>query len=89
MDIPELEEELGLKLSPLAWLPNFFSLPPQAQIASTQAYQLGKVIARVVCLCVCVSVCLSLFSFFFSFSSLLLALFYCLFSPCQNYGHLQ
>ncbi|XP_024400981.1 uncharacterized protein [Physcomitrium patens] len=42
LDIPELEEELGLKLSPLAWLPNFFSLPPQAQIASTQAYQLGK-----------------------------------------------
>lgn len=44
-EIPAIEEELGLKLSPLAWLPNFFSLPPEAQIASTQAYQQGQVIA--------------------------------------------
>ncbi|KAG0585426.1 hypothetical protein KC19_2G010900 [Ceratodon purpureus] len=41
-EIPEIEEELGLKLSSLTWLPNFFSLPPEAQIASTQAYQQGK-----------------------------------------------
>jgi hypothetical protein len=43
-EIPDIEEELGLKLSPLPWLPSFFSLPPEAQIASTLAYQQGKVI---------------------------------------------
>jgi len=46
-EIAAIEEELGLKLSPLAWLPNFFSLPPEAQIASTQAYQQGKVLLSV------------------------------------------
>lgn len=42
LEIPDIEEELGLKLAPLSWLPNFFSLPPEAQIASTLAYQQGK-----------------------------------------------
>lgn len=41
-EIPGIEQELGLKLSPLPWLPSFFSLPPEAQIASTLAYQQGK-----------------------------------------------
>jgi len=39
-----MERELGSKLSPVGWLPNFFSLSPEAQIAGTQAYQDGKVL---------------------------------------------
>jgi hypothetical protein len=43
-DLSEVEEELGVKLSPLFWLPGFYSIPPEIQIAGTKAYQEGKVL---------------------------------------------
>lgn len=42
-EIPSIETELGCKLSPLPWLRGFYSLPQEAQIASSQAYRLGKI----------------------------------------------
>ncbi len=44
LELVEIEEELGVKLTRVAWLPGFFSLPPDAQIAGSRAYQQGKVI---------------------------------------------
>jgi len=44
LELVEIEEELGVKLARVAWLPGFFSLPPDAQIAGSCAYQQGKVI---------------------------------------------
>ncbi|CAM6038045.1 unnamed protein product [Sphagnum compactum] len=42
LELVEIEEELGVKLTRVAWLPGFFSLPPDAQIAGSCAYQQGK-----------------------------------------------
>lgn len=42
-DIPKIESEIDFKLEPVLWLPGFFSFPPQAQIASTDAYRHGKI----------------------------------------------
>ncbi|MCO5576381.1 hypothetical protein L7F22_030191 [Adiantum nelumboides] len=41
--IPSLEVELGCKLSPLMWLQEFYSLPCDAPIASSEAYRAGKI----------------------------------------------
>lgn len=41
-EVPAIEADLGIKLSPLSWLRGFFSLPREAQIAGSRAYQLGK-----------------------------------------------
>ncbi|CAM6101416.1 unnamed protein product [Calypogeia fissa] len=43
LDVSEIEEELGVKLSPLSWLPGFYSIPREVQIAGTKAYQEGKI----------------------------------------------
>lgn len=42
-EIPTIEMELGCKLSRLPWLQGFYSLPQGAHIASSQAYQAGKI----------------------------------------------
>ncbi|PKA60562.1 tRNA (cytosine34-C5)-methyltransferase [Apostasia shenzhenica] len=39
----EFEADLNCKLEKVNWLPGFFSIPPHTQIASTKAYQLGKI----------------------------------------------
>lgn len=39
----DIETELDCKLEEVDWLPGFFSFPPHIQIASTNAYQLGKI----------------------------------------------
>ncbi|CAI0392857.1 unnamed protein product [Linum tenue] len=38
----EIEAEMQCKLERVGWLPGFYSLPPQIQIASSQAYKEGK-----------------------------------------------
>ena len=43
-EIDEIEAELQCSLNEVSWLPNFYSIPPQIQIASSKAYQHGKVI---------------------------------------------
>ncbi|KAM7252369.1 hypothetical protein ACFE04_024252 [Oxalis oulophora] len=40
--IEELEAELNCKLQRVNWLPAFYSLPPQTQIANSKAYKQGK-----------------------------------------------
>eukprot|EP01018_Ginkgo_biloba_P030675 Gb_05652 [translate_table: standard] len=45
-EIPEIESEIGCKLEPVLWLPGFFSIPQQAQIASSEAYRKGKVCSK-------------------------------------------
>ncbi|XP_010550470.1 PREDICTED: uncharacterized protein LOC104821331 [Tarenaya hassleriana] len=40
--VQEIESELSCKLEKLDWLPGFYSIPPDVHIASSQAYQLGK-----------------------------------------------
>eukprot|EP00249_Psilotum_nudum_P020642 c27790_g1_i1 orf=440-1945(+) len=42
-ELPAIEAELSLQLNPVSWLQGFFSLPHEAQIAWSQAYQLGKI----------------------------------------------
>ncbi|KAH9325780.1 hypothetical protein KI387_005958, partial [Taxus chinensis] len=42
-NIPKIESEFEFKLEPVPWLPDFFSIPPQAQIASSEAYRHGKI----------------------------------------------
>lgn len=42
-EIPEIENEIGFKLKPIPWLSGFFSIPQQAKIASSEAYQEGKI----------------------------------------------
>ncbi|XP_057544790.1 uncharacterized protein LOC130823965 isoform X2 [Amaranthus tricolor] len=42
-EIDEIEAELQCSLNEVSWLPNFYSIPPQIQIASSKAYQHGKV----------------------------------------------
>ncbi|GAB2279460.1 hypothetical protein Dimus_014099 [Dionaea muscipula] len=41
--VEEIESEINCKLSEVSWLPNFYSLPPHVQIASTEAYRRGKI----------------------------------------------
>ncbi|KAI3669442.1 hypothetical protein L6452_40677 [Arctium lappa] len=38
-----IEADIRCKLEKVEWLPNFYSLPPQIQIASSKAYQEGKI----------------------------------------------
>ncbi|XP_071711171.1 rRNA (cytosine-C(5))-methyltransferase NOP2C [Rutidosis leptorrhynchoides] len=38
-----IEADLKCKLEKVEWLPNFYSLPPHIQIASSKAYQQGKI----------------------------------------------
>ncbi|XP_020580551.1 uncharacterized protein LOC110024747 isoform X5 [Phalaenopsis equestris] len=41
--LKEIETELDCKLEKVDWLPGFFSIPPQIQIARTNAYRSGKI----------------------------------------------
>ncbi|KAK4385991.1 tRNA (cytosine(34)-C(5))-methyltransferase, mitochondrial [Sesamum angolense] len=41
--LPEIEAEIKCKLNEVGWLPNFYYLPPEVRIASTKAYQEGKI----------------------------------------------
>ncbi|XP_027180182.1 5-methylcytosine rRNA methyltransferase NSUN4 isoform X2 [Coffea eugenioides] len=41
--IEEFESEINCKLERLSWLPNFYCLPPDIRIASSKAYQEGKI----------------------------------------------
>ncbi|KAG9439377.1 hypothetical protein H6P81_019542 [Aristolochia fimbriata] len=41
--IPELEMEMKCKLEKVVWLPGFFAIPAHIQIASSKAYQEGKI----------------------------------------------
>ncbi|KAL4582726.1 hypothetical protein LXL04_007285 [Taraxacum kok-saghyz] len=41
--LKEIESDIKSKLEKVEWLPNFYSLPPQIQIASSKAYQQGKI----------------------------------------------
>ncbi|XP_061357179.1 rRNA (cytosine-C(5))-methyltransferase NOP2C isoform X1 [Gastrolobium bilobum] len=41
--IEEVEAEMKCKLEKLEWLPGFYSLPPNIQIAGSRAYQEGKI----------------------------------------------
>ncbi|XP_027076607.1 rRNA (cytosine-C(5))-methyltransferase NOP2C-like [Coffea arabica] len=41
--IEEFESEINCKLEGLSWLPNFYCLPPDIRIASSKAYQEGKI----------------------------------------------
>ncbi|KAL6959929.1 hypothetical protein U1Q18_040079 [Sarracenia purpurea var. burkii] len=41
--LEEIEAEIECKLEAVAWLPNFYSLPPHVQIANSKAYQEGKI----------------------------------------------
>lgn len=42
-DVEEIEAEIKCKLEKVNWLPGFYSLPPDVQIAGSQAYKTGKV----------------------------------------------
>ncbi|XP_068654604.1 uncharacterized protein [Aristolochia californica] len=41
--IPEVEMEIKCKLENIVWLPGFFAIPAHIQIASSKAYQEGKI----------------------------------------------
>ncbi|XP_052145240.1 uncharacterized protein LOC127764397 isoform X2 [Oryza glaberrima] len=41
--IPEIQSELKCHLNKVSWLPDFYAIPPQVQIASSMAYQQGKI----------------------------------------------
>lgn len=41
--IQEVEGEMKCKLEKVSWLPGFYSLPPDIRIASSKAYQEGKI----------------------------------------------
>lgn len=41
--IEEFESEINCKIERLSWLPNFYCLPPDIRIASSKAYQEGKI----------------------------------------------
>lgn len=43
MEIEAIEDELQCKLKEVDWLPRFYALPPNVQIANSKAYQEGKV----------------------------------------------
>ncbi|BBN13182.1 hypothetical protein Mp_6g01460 [Marchantia polymorpha subsp. ruderalis] len=42
-EIEEIEKDLGVNLSALSWLPGFYSIPPEVQIAGSKSYQEGKI----------------------------------------------
>lgn len=42
-DVAAVEEDLGVPLEPLPWLPGFFSLPPNFPIAGTRSYKTGRI----------------------------------------------
>lgn len=42
-ELSEIEAEIKCKLEEVSWMPNFYYLPPDTRIASTKAYQDGKV----------------------------------------------
>ncbi|GLJ45248.1 hypothetical protein SUGI_0952370 [Cryptomeria japonica] len=42
-DISKIENDFEFKFEPVLWLPGFFSIPPQAQVASSEAYRHGKI----------------------------------------------
>ncbi|KAL6857240.1 hypothetical protein ACP4OV_018622 [Aristida adscensionis] len=39
----EIEDELNCRLEKVSWLPGFYALPPEIQIAGSKAYQQGKI----------------------------------------------
>ncbi|KAM7520079.1 hypothetical protein LguiB_019041 [Lonicera macranthoides] len=41
--LKEIEVEIKCKVEKVDWLPNFYSIPPQKQIANSKAYQEGKI----------------------------------------------
>ncbi|GAB2224434.1 hypothetical protein Droror1_Dr00005193 [Drosera rotundifolia] len=41
--VEEIEAEIGCELREVSWLPNFYSLEPDVQIASSKAYREGKI----------------------------------------------
>ncbi|GLT44561.1 hypothetical protein SLA2020_184470 [Shorea laevis] len=41
--IQEIEAEINCKLEKVDWLPGFYALPPEVQIANSKAYQEGKI----------------------------------------------
>uniref|UniRef100_A0A0D9VFH9 SAM-dependent MTase RsmB/NOP-type domain-containing protein n=1 Tax=Leersia perrieri TaxID=77586 RepID=A0A0D9VFH9_9ORYZ len=41
--IPEIESELKCRLNEVSWLPYFYAIPPEVQIAGSRAYQQGKI----------------------------------------------
>lgn len=45
--IQEIEAEINCKLEKVDWLPGFYALPPEVQIANSKAYQEGKVRVKV------------------------------------------
>ncbi|OMO55819.1 Bacterial Fmu (Sun)/eukaryotic nucleolar NOL1/Nop2p [Corchorus capsularis] len=42
-EVEEIEAEIKCKLEKVDWLPGFYSLPPDIQIANSKAYQGGKI----------------------------------------------
>ncbi|KAL8506391.1 hypothetical protein ACS0TY_017320 [Phlomoides rotata] len=42
-ELSEIEAEIEYKLEEVCWMPNFYYLPPDVRIASTKAYQNGKI----------------------------------------------
>jgi hypothetical protein len=40
--ITEIESELKCVLEKVSWLPGFYAIPPEIQIAGSKAYQQGK-----------------------------------------------
>lgn len=41
--LEEIETDIRCKLERVCWLPNFYYLPPDVRIASSKAYQEGKI----------------------------------------------
>lgn len=41
--LQEIEMELSCRLEKVGWLPGFYSIPPNVQIAGLKAYREGKV----------------------------------------------
>ncbi|KAF4347814.1 hypothetical protein G4B88_012927 [Cannabis sativa] len=41
--LEEIEAEMGCKVEKVFWLPGFYSLPPNVQIANSKAYREGKI----------------------------------------------
>lgn len=41
--VREIESELKCDLRKVSWLPDFYAIPPEIQIAGSKAYQQGKV----------------------------------------------
>lgn len=44
--LEEVKAEMKCKIEKVDWLPGFYSLPPDIQIATSKAYQEGKVRAE-------------------------------------------